>query len=146
MANYTVKNLKQVDNAAEQFGMDDNLEARFARKPLELENFGVSYQRLEPNFRIPFGHKHGEQEELYVVVSGSGRIKLDDEIVELKQWDAIRVPGEVTRNFEAGPDGHRVRRDRRAAGRRHGDAAGLVDRLERLVHRRGRPTVTSTRA
>ena len=59
MANYTVKNLKQVDNAAEQFGMDDNLEARFARKPLELENFGVSYQRLEPNFRIPFGHKHG---------------------------------------------------------------------------------------
>ena len=105
MSNYTVKNLKQVDNAAEQFGLDENLEARFARKPLELENFGVSYQRLEPNFRIPFGHKHGEQEELYVIVNGSGRIKLDDEIVELKEWDAIRVPGEVMRNLEAGPDG-----------------------------------------
>jgi len=105
MSNYTVKNLKQVDNAAEQFGLAESLEARFARKPLELENLGISYQRLEPNFRIPFGHKHGAQEELYVIVSGSGRIKLDDEIVELKQWDAIRVPGEVTRNLEAGPDG-----------------------------------------
>src|SRR5579864_8725349 len=105
MANYTVKSLKEVANAAEQFGMGENLEARFARKPLELENFGVSYQRLEPNFRIPFGHKHGTQEELYVVVGGSGRVKLDDEIVELAAWDAIRVPGEVTRNFEAGADG-----------------------------------------
>jgi mannose-6-phosphate isomerase-like protein (cupin superfamily) len=105
MSNYTVKNLKRVDNAAEQFGLAENLEARFARKPLELANFGISYQRLEPNFRIPFGHKHGKQEELYVVVSGSGRIKVGDEVVELKQWDAIRVPGEVTRNLEAGPDG-----------------------------------------
>src|SRR5579864_8682625 len=105
MANYTVKNLKEVANAAEQFGMADNLEARFARKPLELENFGVSYQRLEPNFRMPFGHKHGTQEELYVVVGGSGRVKVDDEIVELAEWDAIRIPGEVTRNFEAGADG-----------------------------------------
>ena len=105
MANYTVKNLKQVENMAEQFGMSDGLEARFARGPLELSNFGLSYQRLEPNFRIPFGHKHGEQEEVYVLLSGSARLKLDDEIVELQQWDAIRVPGEVTRNFEAGPDG-----------------------------------------
>ena len=105
MANYTVKNLKEVTNSAEQFGMADNLEARFARKPLELENFGVSYQRLEPNFRIPFGHKHGTQEELYVVVRGSGRVKVDEEIVELAEWDAIRIPGEVTRNFEAGADG-----------------------------------------
>ncbi len=105
MANYTVKNLKQVENMAEQFGMSDGLEARFARGPLELANFGLSYQRLEPSFRIPFGHKHAEQEEVYVLLSGSARLKLDDEIVELKQWDAIRVPGEVTRNFEAGPDG-----------------------------------------
>jgi mannose-6-phosphate isomerase-like protein (cupin superfamily) len=108
MSNYTVKNLKQVENMAEQFGMSDGLEARFARGPLELENFGLSYQRLEPNFRIPFGHKHGEQEEVYVVLSGSARLKLDDEIVELKQWDAIRVPAEVTRNFEGGPEGAEV--------------------------------------
>ncbi len=108
MPNYTVKNLKDVENMAEQFGMSDGLEARFARGALELENFGLSYQRLAPNFRIPFGHKHGEQEEVYVVLSGSARLKLDDEIVELKQWDAIRVPGEVTRNFEGGSDGAEV--------------------------------------
>ncbi len=105
MPNYTVKNLKQVDNMAEQFGIGDGLEARFARGPLELSNFGLSYQRFAPNFRIPFGHKHAEQEEVYILVSGSGLMKLDDEIVELKEWDAIRVPGEVARNFEAGPDG-----------------------------------------
>ncbi len=94
MPNYTVKNLKQVENMAEKFGMSDGLEARFARGPLELENFGLSYQRLEPNFRIPFGHKHGEQEEVYVV--------------DLQRWDAIRVPGKVTQNFEGGPDGAEV--------------------------------------
>jgi len=105
MTNYTVKNIKQIDDMAKQFGMGDGLEARFARGPLELSNFGLSYQRLEPSFRIPFGHKHGEQEEVYVVLSGSARLKLDDDIVELKQWDAIRVPGEVTRNFEGGPEG-----------------------------------------
>jgi mannose-6-phosphate isomerase-like protein (cupin superfamily) len=105
MANYTVKNLKDVENMAGKFGMSDGLEARFAARSLELSKLGLSYQRLEPNFRVPFGHKHGEQEEVYVVLSGSARLKLDDEIVELKQWDAIRVSGEVTRNFEGGPKG-----------------------------------------
>src|SRR3977135_69404 len=105
MANYTVKNLKDAENRAEQFGRSDGLEARFARGPLELSKLGLSYQRLEPNFRIPFGHKHGEQEEVYVLLSGSARLKLDDEIVELRQWDAVRVPGPVTRNFEGGPEG-----------------------------------------
>jgi mannose-6-phosphate isomerase-like protein (cupin superfamily) len=105
MANYTVKNLKDVANMAEKFGMGNGLEARFAAGSLELSNFGLSYQRLEPNFRIPFGHKHGEQEEVYVILSGSARLKVENEIVELKQWDAIRVPGEATRNFEGGPDG-----------------------------------------
>ena len=66
MANYTVKNLKDVENMAEKFGMSDGLEARFAAGSLELSNFGVSYQRLEPNFRIPFGHKPGEQDAAYV--------------------------------------------------------------------------------
>jgi mannose-6-phosphate isomerase-like protein (cupin superfamily) len=108
MPNYTVKNLKQIENMAERFGIGDGLEARFARGPLDLENFGLSYQRLAPNFRIPFGHKHTEQEEAYIVIAGSGRMKLDDEIVELKEWDAIRVPGDVARNFEAGPEGAEV--------------------------------------
>ena len=108
MANYTLRNLKQLDDMAEQYGMADRLEARFARKPLELSNFGLSYQRLEPGFRMPFGHHHGEQEEVYVVLNGSGRIKVEDEIVDLARWDAIRVPGSATRALEAGPDGLEV--------------------------------------
>ena len=108
MPDYTVKNLKQVANAAERFGLGGNLEARFARKDLELSNFGLSYQRLEPGFRVPFGHTHGEQEEVYVVLNGTGRVKVDDEIVELAQWDAIRVPGEAKRALEAGPDGMEI--------------------------------------
>jgi mannose-6-phosphate isomerase-like protein (cupin superfamily) len=105
MSDYTIKNLKSdVANAAEQFGVD-GMEARFARRDLELGNFGVSYQKLEPNFRQPFGHRHGEQEEAYVVVAGSGRVKVEDDVVDLEQWDAIRVPGSAARQFESGPDG-----------------------------------------
>ena len=105
MPDYTVKNLKDVDDAAASFGLDDGLEARFAKKALGLSKFGVSYQKLAPGFRIPFGHTHGEQEEVYLVLRGSGRIKLDDEIVELGAWDAVRVPGDVVRALEAGTDG-----------------------------------------
>jgi mannose-6-phosphate isomerase-like protein (cupin superfamily) len=105
MANYTVKNLKDVENMAEKFGMSDGLEARFAARSLDLSNLGLSYQRLEPSFRVPFGHKHGEQEEVYVILSGSARVKVDDEIVELKQWDAVRVPPGTWRGYEAGPEG-----------------------------------------
>lgn len=108
MSNYTVKNLKRVENMAEQFGLDENLEARFARKPLELSNFGVSYQKLGPGFRMPFGHTHEKQEEAYVVISGSGRIKVGDEIVELTEWDMIRVPNDVPRALEGGADGMEV--------------------------------------
>jgi mannose-6-phosphate isomerase-like protein (cupin superfamily) len=106
MVDYTKVNLKEdVEDQAPNFGLAPDLEARMARVPLELEHSGISYQRLAPNFRVPFGHKHKTQEEVYVVVSGSVRVKLEDEIVELKQWDAVRVPKETTRGFEAGPDG-----------------------------------------
>jgi mannose-6-phosphate isomerase-like protein (cupin superfamily) len=108
MHDYTVKNLQELDNMAEQYGLPDGFEARFARDPLELRNFGLSYQKLAPGYRIPFGHHHTEQEEVYVVLSGSARVKLEDEIVELAQWDAIRVPPTTTRNLEAGPDGAEV--------------------------------------
>jgi mannose-6-phosphate isomerase-like protein (cupin superfamily) len=102
---YTIKNLKDVEDSAPKFGMSDVLEARFAREELGLEVAGVSYQRLQPDARIPFGHKHTEQEELYVVVGGSGRIKLDDEILDLRQWDAVRIPPGTMRCVEAGSDG-----------------------------------------
>ena len=105
MSDYTVQNLKEVDDSATQFGLSPSLEARFARKPLGCEKAGISYQRLAPGFRVPFGHKHAEQEEIYVIIGGSGRAKLGDEIVELKQWDALRVAPATVRGFEAGPDG-----------------------------------------
>ncbi len=105
MSDYTIKNLKEIEDAAPGFGLSPNLEARFGRKPLGCEQGGVGYERIAANFRVPFGHKHAHQEEVYVLVNGSGRMKLEDDIVDVQQWDAIRVAAGTTRNFEAGPDG-----------------------------------------
>lgn len=105
MSLYTHLNLKEVEDQAPKFGLSPDMEARMARVPLELENCGVSYQRIAPNFRIPFGHTHKRQEEVYVVVAGAGRAKLEEDVIELKRWDAIRVPNTTMRGFEAGPDG-----------------------------------------
>ena len=99
-------NLKtDVEDSATKFGYAPNMEARFAAGALGLEQSAVSYQRVAPGFRIPFGHSHREQEELYVFISGGGRLKLDDEIVEVEALDAVRIPAHVTRGFEAGPEG-----------------------------------------
>ncbi len=105
MADYTIKNLKEVEDSAPKFGMPAGIEARFARTDLEFEGSGLSYQRFEPGFRMPFGHRHEQQEEVYVLISGNGRMKLDDEIVELEQWDAVRVARATMRAFEAGSEG-----------------------------------------
>ena len=104
MADYTVKNLKDIDNSAAERGIE-GLESRFGRSHIDSEHLGVSYFRYTPGFRAPYGHRHREQEEAYVVVSGSGRMKADDEIVELRQWDVVRVGPRVARGFEGGPDG-----------------------------------------
>jgi mannose-6-phosphate isomerase-like protein (cupin superfamily) len=108
VAGYTVVNMKQVEDSAPQFGLSPKLEARFASEPLELQSAGISYQRLAPGYRIPFGHRHKQQEELYVIVGGSARLKIDDEIAELERWDAVRVPSESMRCFEAGPEGAEI--------------------------------------
>jgi mannose-6-phosphate isomerase-like protein (cupin superfamily) len=109
MADYTVLNLtSDVENMAERFGYAPNMEARFARKPLKLEKSGISYFKIAPSFRVPFGHRHSEQEEVYVVLSGSARVKLDDETVDLQPMDAVRIPVSTTRGLEAGPDGAEV--------------------------------------
>ncbi|HEV8100032.1 MAG TPA: cupin domain-containing protein [Gaiellaceae bacterium] len=106
MAGYTKVNLKdEVEDQAPNFGLEGKLEARMARVPLELEHQGVSYQRIEPNVRLPFGHRHKNQEEVYILVSGSLRAKLGDEVVELRPFDALRVHKDTTRGFEAGPEG-----------------------------------------
>lgn len=106
MSGYQKINLKRdVENQAPKFGMPAELEARFARPALGGETLGLSHMKLAPGFRIPFGHKHEHQEEVYVVVRGSARIKADDEIVELGEWDAIRFAKNTMRAVEAGPDG-----------------------------------------
>ena len=105
MPKHTVVNLKDVENSAEKFGLAPDLEARFASGDLGLEKSGISYQRLAPGKRHPFGHRHQQQEEVYVVIGGGGRVKVDDEIADVRTLDVIRVPPEAARAFEAGPDG-----------------------------------------
>ena len=106
MPGFTHKNLREdVDDAAAGRDEAAGIEARFARSQLDSEQLGVSYFRYAPGFRAPFGHHHREQEEAYVVVEGTGRMKLDDEIVDLREWDVVRVAPEVVRAFEAGPEG-----------------------------------------
>jgi mannose-6-phosphate isomerase-like protein (cupin superfamily) len=105
LSGYTKLNLEDVENSAEKFGLGEILEARFVRQDLDATRFGLSLQRVKPNQRVPFGHSHAEQEEVYVFVSGSGRLKLDDDIIDVAQWDAVRIAPEVTRGLEAGPDG-----------------------------------------
>lgn len=105
MSSYTKKNVREVENQAPNFGMPAELEARFARTALEGKTLGLSLMKLAPDFRIPFGHKHVTQEEVYVVVRGSARVKVEDEIVELGEWDAIRFDEDTMRAVEAGPDG-----------------------------------------
>jgi mannose-6-phosphate isomerase-like protein (cupin superfamily) len=105
MSNHTIKNLKDVEDAAPKFGLSPQLEARFARRALECEQTGLAYERLAPNVRTGFGHKHANQEEIYVVIGGGGRIKIEEEIHDVRQWDAIRIGRDTMREFEAGPDG-----------------------------------------
>jgi quercetin dioxygenase-like cupin family protein len=103
MSNYTKLNLLDLDDSAGDRAPE--MEARFGRTRLGSRDLGVSHFRYGPGFRSPVGHFHREQEEAYVVVAGSGRLLLDGEVVELRQWDAVRVAPEVVRAFEGGPDG-----------------------------------------
>ena len=106
MGEYTKANLRSdVENQSPKHGMPSELEARFARSALGGETLGLTLFKLAPGFRIPFGHKHEGQEEVYVIVRGSARIKVDSEVVELGEWDAIRFNKAAMRNVEAGPDG-----------------------------------------
>jgi mannose-6-phosphate isomerase-like protein (cupin superfamily) len=106
MTAYTRKNLRnEVEDQAPKFGMPAEMQARFARTPLGGKTLGLSLFTLAPGFRIPFGHKHVGQEEVYVVVRGSARVKVEDEIVALDKWDAIRFEKNTMRDVEAGPEG-----------------------------------------
>jgi uncharacterized cupin superfamily protein len=105
MSAYTITNLKAVEDMAAKHGFGEMGEARFARGDLEAADTGLAYHVLRPNKRQSFAHRHENAEEITVVLAGSGRAKLDDDIVELKPLDALRLAPEVARMFEAGPDG-----------------------------------------
>jgi mannose-6-phosphate isomerase-like protein (cupin superfamily) len=103
---FTRRNIKaDLEDVGSRFDGAPDLEFRLATKALELERSGLGYQRVPAGCRFPYGHTHKRQEEIYVVLSGSGRMKLDDEIVALEAWDAVRVPPGTWRGYEAGPDG-----------------------------------------
>jgi quercetin dioxygenase-like cupin family protein len=102
---YTIKNLSETPDSAVKFGLSELGEAHFPREELDAESTGLSYQVLKPGKRQAFGHRHDEAEEVYVVLSGSGRVRLDDDIVDIERLDAIRVAPSVMRAFEAGSDG-----------------------------------------
>lgn len=105
MSAYTQANLEDVEDSAVKFGFSEVQEARFASGDLETEETGFSFHRVKPGKRQAFAHRHDDAEEVYVVIGGSGRVKLDDDIVDLTRLDAVRLSPGVTRQFEGGPDG-----------------------------------------
>ncbi len=102
MPDWTKKNFDDLRDVSPE---DVHIEWRFAREALQSTELGVSRFTYEPGARMPWGHRHRVQEEVYVVVAGSGRAKLDDEVFELSEWDVVRVAPSVARSFEAGPEG-----------------------------------------
>jgi mannose-6-phosphate isomerase-like protein (cupin superfamily) len=102
---YAKKNLRDVEDQAAKHGFSERQEARFPGADLGAEQTGIGYLTVKPDQREPFAHRHGRAEEIYVVLEGSGRVKLDDEVVELRPLDALRIGPGLTRCFEAGPEG-----------------------------------------
>jgi uncharacterized cupin superfamily protein len=121
MSAYTVKNLKEVEDQAVKFGLSPDMESRFARDDLECERTGVSYQRLAPEAQQPFAHRHGQDEEVYIVLGGGGEMKLNGDVIQLRQWDAVRVAPDTVRAFAAGPEGLELL----AFGTHHPDDAAM---------------------
>jgi mannose-6-phosphate isomerase-like protein (cupin superfamily) len=109
MSGYTVQNLKEVENQGVHFGLDPNdMELRMAKDPLECANAGISYLKLGPGYRAPFGHTHKTQEEIYILISGSARVKLNDDVIDMKPFTAVRIAQDTMRSYEGGPDGAEI--------------------------------------
>jgi mannose-6-phosphate isomerase-like protein (cupin superfamily) len=102
---YSIKNLREVEDIAPRFGFDEVQEARFPREDLQSETIGLALHIVKPSCRQAFAHRHKQAEEIYVVLSGTGRVKLDGDVREIKPMDAIRIAPPVARAFEAGADG-----------------------------------------
>ena len=123
MADHTHRNIKEVHDSAPEAGLGEHGEMRFAKDALDAERTGLTYHRLNPGVHRAFGHRHQEAEEVYFVIDGSGRMKLDDEIVEIGRLDAIRVAPAIWRGFSAGADGLEML----AFGARHDDDGEVDD-------------------
>lgn len=102
---YARINIEDVEDVAAKFGMGEVGEARYVREDVGAERVGLSWYRMNPNRRTGFGHRHDDVEEIYVVLGGAGRVKLDDEILDVRRGDLVRVAPATVREFEAGPDG-----------------------------------------
>ncbi len=120
---YTVFNLRESEDMAKKHGFDQMQEARFPWRDLDAEATGVALLRVKPGQRQPFAHRHDHAEEIYVVLGGSGHVKLDDEMVELGEMDAVRIAPHVGRSIAAGPDGIEVL----AFGPHHEDSEMIED-------------------
>jgi uncharacterized cupin superfamily protein len=105
MSDFSIANMRDVEDLAEKHGFSDSQEVRFPRELLGCKQVGLSLQTVKPGKRQAFGHRHSEDEEVYVILSGAGAVRLDDEVVAVGAMDAIRVAPSVTRAFEAGPEG-----------------------------------------
>lgn len=117
---YTHRNLDEVEDSAPSFGFGEVQEARFANEAFDTEQTGFSFHRVKPGKRQAFGHRHDDAEEVYVIVSGSGRLKLDDDVIDIDRLDGIRVQAGVVRAFEAGDGGLEIL----AFGSRHREDRG----------------------
>jgi mannose-6-phosphate isomerase-like protein (cupin superfamily) len=121
-APYTHRNIAEVEDSAKKYGFDETQETRFPREDLDAEQTGFAHHQFKPGKRQSFGHRHNDAEEVYLVVSGSGRINLDGELLELKRLDVIRVSPGVMRAFEAGDEGLEIL----AFGTHHSEDRGEV--------------------
>ena len=103
MSGFAIVNFQDVEDSAA--AQASGIEARFTRKHLGSEHLGVTYIRYQPGVRSPMAHSHREQEGAYVVLSGSGQVRLDDEVRDLRRWDVVRVSPQTVRAFQAGDEG-----------------------------------------
>ena len=102
---HAICNLDAAEDVAPKDGMGDMGQARFVRGDLGAERIGLSHYRMNPGRRVGFGHRHGESEEVYVVLAGSGRFKVEDEVFGVADKEVVYCPPSAMREWEAGPDG-----------------------------------------
>jgi uncharacterized cupin superfamily protein len=105
---YAKKNLRDVKDSAVEHGLSEKQEARFPRGDLGAEQTGMNFLVVKPGQHEAFAHRHRTAEEIYVVLGGGGKVKLDDQLVDLAPLDAVRVSPGVARSFAAGPEGLQV--------------------------------------